>query len=88
MNAATTAALAVLSVAGLVALARVLRPGSTLIDRIIGLDLLLVIVVGGVGVLAARTGDGTFFDLFVVAGLLGFVSTIAVARYVEHQQHR
>lgn len=85
MNLGTSFALALAALAALVALARVLRPGSTLIDRVVGLDLVLTSVIVGVGVLAARTRSGIFLDLFVVTGLLGFVSTIAAARYVERR---
>jgi multisubunit Na+/H+ antiporter MnhF subunit len=86
MDAGTTAALALLATSGLLCIARIVRPGSTVADRAIGLDLLLVTVVAGTGVLAARTGSGIYFDLLVVTGLLGFVSTVATARYLEHRR--
>jgi multicomponent Na+:H+ antiporter subunit F len=88
VTAGTNIALALLALAGLLAVVRIARPGSSVADRAVGLDLLLVILVGGVGVLAARTGSGLFIDLFVIAGLLGFVSTIATARYLEHRDRR
>jgi multicomponent Na+:H+ antiporter subunit F len=88
MNVATSLALALLGLAALTCVARIVRPDSTVADRAIGLDLLLVTVVGGVAVLAARTGDGVYLDLLVVTGLLGFVTTVAAARYLERHRAR
>ncbi len=76
--------LGLLSVAGLGCLVRLLRPGS-LADRIVALDMLLVVVVSGLAVQAARTGDGTYLDVMVVAAVLGFSSTALVARFIERR---
>jgi multisubunit Na+/H+ antiporter MnhF subunit len=85
VNTATGIALGALALAGLLAVGRIVRSDSTLADRAVGLDLLLVTIVSGVAVQAARTGDGLYFDLLVVTGLLGFVSTVVTARYVERR---
>lgn len=84
MSAVASIALAVLAVTGLVCLLRLLRPGS-LADRIVALDALLIVVVAGIATDAARTGDGTFLDVLVVAALLGFVGTVTVARFIERR---
>jgi multicomponent Na+:H+ antiporter subunit F len=81
---ATTAALAGIGVAaGLCVLALV--RGRSLADRVVALDLLLVMVVSGIAVGSARTGDGTYLDVLVVAALLGFVGTVTVARFIERR---
>ena len=84
MTAATNVAFAGLSVAGLLCLARLVR-GPSVADRIVALDLLVVVVVNGIAVHAARTGDGVYLDVLVVAALLAFVSTVTVARYIERR---
>jgi multicomponent Na+:H+ antiporter subunit F len=84
MTVVTTIALVGLSVAGVLCLARLLRPGS-LPDRIVALDTLLVVIVSGIAVHAARTGEGLYLDVLVVAALLGFVSTVTVARFIERR---
>jgi multicomponent Na+:H+ antiporter subunit F len=84
MTASTTVAFVLLGVAAVLCLARLARPGS-LADRIVALDSLLVVVVSGIAVQAARTRDGTYLDVLVVAALLGFVGTVTVARFIERR---
>jgi multicomponent Na+:H+ antiporter subunit F len=59
--------------------------GPTVPDRIIALDTLLQLVVAGVAVGAALTGDGYFLAVLLAVTLLGFVGTVTVARYVERR---
>ncbi len=87
MILATTLALAGLSVAALLCVLRLVRPGS-LADRIVALDLLLVVIVSGIAILAARTGRGSYLDVLVVAALLGFVGTVTVGRFIERRGTR
>ena len=84
IETATTIALAGLAVSAVLCSVRLLRPGS-LADRIVALDALLVVVVSGIAVQAARTGDGTYLDVLVVAALLGFLGTVTVARFIERR---
>lgn len=88
MDVVTGTALGILTVAAVLALARVARPGSTLTDRVIGLDVLLATVVAGFAVLAARRGDDLYLDVVVAAALLGFLTTVAVARFMERRGAR
>lgn len=87
MSAVTTACLAILCVAGLLCVTRLVR-GSSLADRVIALDSLLVTIVSGVAVQAARSGRGTFLDVLVVAALIAFIGTVTVARFIEHRGAR
>ncbi|HEX2063012.1 MAG TPA: monovalent cation/H+ antiporter complex subunit F [Acidimicrobiales bacterium] len=82
MNTVTAVAFAGLAVSGFLCLARIVR-GPSLADRVVALDVLVLVVVIGIAVQAARTGDGTYLDLLVVAALLGFVGTVTVARFIE-----
>lgn len=84
MILATNIALTLLAGAATLCVVRLVRPGS-LADRIVALDALLVVIVSGIAVHTARTGDGTYLDVLVVAALLGFVGTVTVARFIERR---
>lgn len=84
IETASTIALAGLALSAVLCGARLVRPGS-LADRIVALDALLIVVVTGIAVQAARTGDGTYLDVLVVAALLGFLGTVTVARFIERR---
>ena len=73
--------------AGLLCLVRMLR-GRSFPDRIIALDTLLVVVVCGIAVEAARSGTGIYLDVLVAAALLGFTGTALVARFIERRGAR
>jgi multicomponent Na+:H+ antiporter subunit F len=85
MNVVTSVCFGLLATSGALCLVRVVRTNSSLADRIIGLDSVLVVLVGAVAVLTARTGNDSFIEVAVVAALLGFVGTITVARYIERR---
>lgn len=57
--------------------------GPTLADRMVGINGLLVVGMSGLAVQALHTGRGAFLPVLVVASLVGFVSTVVVARYLE-----
>ncbi|TKJ18121.1 monovalent cation/H+ antiporter complex subunit F [Blastococcus sp. CCUG 61487] len=75
------AALVVLGLALLVATHRV-AAGPTDADRALGVDLGFAIVIAAVAVLAVRLEAPAVLDLVLVATLVGFLSTVAVARLV------
>lgn len=81
------AALAIVSLALLISFVRVVR-GPTLPDRVIAADLIGVSSVGLMVLGSATTGEREFLDAAIVIALLGFLGTVAYARYVvkEHQQ--
>ncbi len=84
MTTVTTLAFVGITVSGVLCLIRLVR-GPSLADRIVALDALLIVIVSGIAVDAARTGDGTYLDVLVVAALLGFVGTVNVARFIERR---
>ncbi|MFB6271661.1 MAG: monovalent cation/H+ antiporter complex subunit F [Salinibacter sp.] len=69
-----------LSIAG--ALLRVLW-GPELPDRVVALDLVAYLAMGFLSAYAVLAGEDTFIDVALVLGLLAFLGTLAVARYVE-----
>ncbi|MCZ8113065.1 MAG: K+/H+ antiporter subunit F [Betaproteobacteria bacterium] len=61
---------------------RLLR-GPTLTDRVLALDTLYVNVVAFVVLLGIRQGTGLYFEAALLIALLGFVSTVALGRYLQ-----
>jgi multicomponent Na+:H+ antiporter subunit F len=60
---------------------RVIR-GPTTPDRVVALDTIGTNVVAIAVLFALRTGRGLFVTVSLVLAIIGFVSTIAVARFV------
>ena len=56
--------------------------GPTLPDRILALDMLIAVVIGYIVVIAIRTGFVLYLDIAIALGLVGFLSTVAFARFV------
>lgn len=81
LSLATLIALVVLGLALLIASVRVII-GPTLGDRVLALDLLTVVAMGFVGTIAIRTGLYLYLDIAIALALLGFLATIALARYI------
>ena len=71
---------ALLSVAALLALFRIVR-GPSLLDRVVATDLLLAVIVGAVGTEAAINRHATTLPILVVLAILGFVASVAVVRF-------
>lgn len=57
--------------------------GPSVADRMVALDTLLFIGVGGLGLYVVETRDTTYVPVLVVAVLTAFISTVIVARYIE-----
>jgi multicomponent Na+:H+ antiporter subunit F len=84
LNVVMPLTLALLALAAIFSLVRVLR-GPTVPDRVISLDLIGVLIVGLTVVTAAATGEHAFLDVAMVIALVSFVGTVAYARYVERE---
>jgi len=76
---------AVLAVAVTGYVARILRPGTSLADRMVALDSMLVAFVGILAVFTARTGRADHADALLIVSLLAFLATVTVARYIERR---
>jgi multicomponent Na+:H+ antiporter subunit F len=81
LSMATSAALVLLSLAMLLAVVRLAR-GPTLADRVLALDLMTTLAVGYIATFAVRTGFTLYLDIAIAIGLVGFLSTVAFARYL------
>lgn len=87
MTTVTTICLAGLAIAGALSLLRLVR-GHSLADRIVALEALLLVSVSGIAVNAVRTGATAFLDALVVTALIGFISQVTVARFIEKRGAR
>lgn len=74
-------AIALLLVALLLVIVRLWR-GPNLGDRIMALDTLSMLAVGLIGALTVRTGLTLYLDIAIAIALVGFLSTVALARYL------
>lgn len=83
----TPLVLVMLASAMLIAFVR-LSKGPTLPDRVVAMDLLGVLAVGLIVVIAAASEQRALLDAAIVIALVGFVGTVAYARYVERGHDR
>ena len=80
--------LALLAAAGGLTLARLLRGPDTL-DRVVALEVFVVLVVAAAAVYTAFYRDGSNIPLLVAVALVGFVGSVTAARLVERRErHR
>ncbi len=87
MIVATTIASVLLVIGAAAAVIRVVL-GPSVADRMVALDTLLFVGVGGLGVYVVRTGDTTYVPVLVVAILVAFIGTVIVGRYIEAETER
>lgn len=80
---ASNAALVLFAAALLLTAARLVL-GPTLPDRIVALDLMVGEVIGFIAAFALKSGFDGYLDIAVALGLIGFLATVAFARYVSH----
>lgn len=73
----------VLGVAAVLAVTRIIR-GPAAMDRAVANEVLVSTIVCTVGLEAAITRDSTTLPILISISLIGFVSSVAVARFVSH----
>jgi multicomponent Na+:H+ antiporter subunit F len=56
--------------------------GPTLADRVLALDQLVSIAIGFIALVAVRTGFELYVDIALALALVGFLATVAFARYI------
>lgn len=81
LSFATLFSLAALSLALVMTVVRIVR-GPTLPDRVLGLDMLVAIAIGFIAVIAIRSGFNLYIDIAIALSLVGFLATIAFARFI------
>ena len=81
LHLATTISLGLLTLAFVLTIYRI-AVGPSLADRVLALDMLVAVVIGYIGVIALRTGFMLYLDIAIALGLVGFLSTVAFARFI------
>ncbi len=81
------ASLAMVMLAIVLAMLRLIK-GPSLPDRVVALDTMTVLIVAFCGLIAIDTGVPAFLDVAVVTALIGFLATVALARFVERKRQR
>lgn len=87
MDTALAAFQLALGLAAVLTLLRAVR-GPNLADRIVAIDLVLLLLAGVVGLHAARTGSEDYVTVLVVVALVAFAGTVLVARFIEWRDTR
>jgi multicomponent Na+:H+ antiporter subunit F len=84
LDFATTLALGILCLSFAVTVWRVVV-GPTLPDRVLALDMLVAVAIGFIAVTAIKTGFALYVDIAIALGLVGFLATVAFARFILHR---
>ena len=77
-------ALGLLSLAFALTIIRIVR-GPSLPDRVLALDMLVSIGIAYIAVVAIKTSFSLYLDVAIALGLVGFLATVAFARYVQYR---
>ena len=56
--------------------------GPTIPDRILALDMMITIAIGFIAIFGIFVGYHIYVDIAIALGLVGFLSTVALARFV------
>jgi multicomponent Na+:H+ antiporter subunit F len=79
-------ALSILTLSMLLVIYRIVR-GPRQADRVIGLDLLSVLLVAMVALYAIFSGNAIYLDVTIAYALVAFLGTVAFARYIERSEN-
>ncbi len=78
---AANIALTLLALAMVLCFFRLLR-GPDIADRILALDTLYINALAALIVLGIRLGNSVFFETALIIGMLGFVGTVVLSKYL------
>lgn len=62
--------------------------GPSLPDRVVALDMMTIAIVAFCGLAAIRYDAPAFLDVAIVLALVGFLATVALARFAERNAER
>ena len=79
-------AMAMLGLALFLAFVRLVL-GPTLPDRVVALDLMGVLAVGAIATYTVAANQPVLLDSATVLALVGFISTVGFARYLQRRGH-
>jgi multicomponent Na+:H+ antiporter subunit F len=84
MNAVGWVSGAMLAAAGLLTAVHVVR-ARNLVDRAVGIDMLVAVILNSLAVAIAITMDDLVAALLLIIGLLAFLGSVTIARYIEQR---
>ncbi|SDZ01316.1 multisubunit sodium/proton antiporter, MrpF subunit [Jannaschia faecimaris] len=87
LNVAVQISFVLVMVGVILAMVRLIK-GPSLPDRVVALDTMTVLIVAFCGLYALESGATAFLDVAVVLALIGFLATVALARFVERKRRR
>ncbi|HEU5028397.1 MAG TPA: monovalent cation/H+ antiporter complex subunit F [Spirillospora sp.] len=87
MTVVLDAVTAVLFLAAACTLVRIVR-GPSMLDRAMALDVLLAVIMAGLGASAVADGDTWVMPTLLALSLVAFVGSVAVARFLTHHVPR
>jgi multicomponent Na+:H+ antiporter subunit F len=73
-----------LAAAGLLTAVHVVRTRN-LVDRAVGVDMLVAVILNGLAVAIAITLNDLVAALLLIIGLLAFLGSVTIARYIEQR---
>lgn len=62
--------------------------GPSLPDRVVALDMMTIAIVAFCGLASVKSGVSAFLDVGLVMALVGFLATVALARFAERHVER
>jgi len=80
-----TVIIALASIGALLSAYRLVKGPSTM-DRVVSIDTMNMMVVGVIALLALYFENSIYLDIAIVYGVLAFLETIIIARYMEGRQ--
>jgi multicomponent Na+:H+ antiporter subunit F len=83
-GAVLVVAIVLLALGGAAFVARAVR-GPSLADRVLAIDGLITTIVAAVVLTSIRLDARWFLDLALVVAFVGFVGTVAAARFIERR---
>jgi len=81
LDIAIVIAFVALAVGQVLAMVRLVKGPSTG-DRILALDTMVIFAIGLIVLMGIAQGTGLYFEASMIIAMLGFVSTVALARFV------
>ena len=82
MTSVLVGCVAALAVGAVLLVIRIAR-GPTMLDRVVALDVLVAVLICGLGVEAAVRRHTTTLPILVVLSLVGFVGSVSMARFTR-----
>ena len=70
---------------GFLCLYRIIR-GPTVADRMVGIDIFGILVVGVCALLVVKTGRDFIIDIAITWAILSFIGTVTLAKYLSRKK--